>query len=136
MRTQDNGKNRKFFSLPDIFVLGIVLLCTAIGFVLLFLPKAEGELYAEIKVHGELVNTVSLNSVSAPYEISVEGDLPVVLYVTPKGICFKESECPDRLCVNRGVISKSGESAVCLPAAVSLRIVAKNLPPSVDVVTG
>ncbi len=136
MKASGERKKRRFFSLPDIFVLGFALLCTALGFVFLLMPKGEGELFAEIKIHGELFKTVELTSVENPYEIPVEGDLPVTIEVAPEGIRFKESKCPDKLCINRGAINKSGESAVCLPAAVSIRIVSKNSSPQVDAVMG
>ncbi|MCD8108413.1 MAG: NusG domain II-containing protein [Oscillospiraceae bacterium] len=69
----------------------------------------SGETYAEVSLSG-----------SKKVEIPVEGLLTVVIdggevYVT-------DSTCPDGLCERSGAISKSGESIVCLPNGVVVKI--------------
>ena len=38
------------------------------------------------------------------------------------GVCVCASDCPGLDCVHRGVITRSGESIVCLPARIVIRI--------------
>ncbi len=69
----------------------------------------NGETYAEVALSG-----------SKKVEIPVDGFLTVVIedgevYVT-------DSTCPDGLCEKSGAISKSGESIVCLPNGVVVKI--------------
>ena len=35
---------------------------------------------------------------------------------------MKDADCPDRLCVKQGSISKNGESIVCLPHKVIVTV--------------
>ena len=52
-----------------------------------------------------------------------------------------EADCPDSLCVNMGRISRSGQSIICLPHQVVVRIVDDSAAETqgvddVDIVTG
>lgn len=40
------------------------------------------------------------------------------------GIAVTESDCPNRDCVHTGVITRGGESIVCLPAHIVVRLLA------------
>ena len=40
----------------------------------------------------------------------------------PDGLCVSESDCPNQDCVRSGVISKSGQSIVCLPARIVIEL--------------
>ena len=48
--------------------------------------------------------------------------LSVTLRVEGGRIRFEESGCPDKVCVHTGWLSRSGQTAACLPAGVILRI--------------
>lgn len=54
-------------------------------------------------------------------------DLPVSEHVTlrvePGRICFTQSDCPDGLCVKSGWLSRPGETAVCLPERITIRVI-------------
>lgn len=38
------------------------------------------------------------------------------------GVCVTDADCPNRDCVRSGVITKGGESIVCLPARIAIRL--------------
>lgn len=70
---------------------------------------------------------ISLNSstyaevpLSQDAEIDVDGILTVMIDGGEVYVC--ESTCPDGLCESMGKISESGESIVCLPNGVVVRI--------------
>ena len=48
------------------------------------------------------------------------GDSP--LLSAPDGLCVSESDCPNQDCVRSGVISKPGQSLVCLPARIVIEL--------------
>lgn len=51
-----------------------------------------------------------------------EGKLTVILEVQDGRIHFKQSECPDQICVNAGWLENVGDTATCMPAGVSVTI--------------
>lgn len=124
--TDCNNSKRKYFTPWDLLPLTVVLLAFVMGLGLLAFSRSEGELTAVISVRGEVYCEIPLASVSEPYELAVEGDGTAVLSVSSQGVAFKTSDCPDKLCVNTGLLTRSGESAVCLPARVSVKIVSDN----------
>lgn len=50
------------------------------------------------------------------------------------GVCVASSDCPTQDCVHTGTISRGGQSIVCLPARLSVRLVGGD--GSVDAVIG
>lgn len=64
-------------------------------------------------------------SLSQPSEFSVSGadDLTLTIQIENGRVRVSHSDCPDRLCVHSGWLSQSGQAAVCVPAAVSVRII-------------
>lgn len=46
----------------------------------------------------------------------------VTLRVEDGKIRFLESDCPDRICVNSGWLSRAGQTAACVPAGITVRI--------------
>ena len=63
---------------------------------------------------------IELNSVNEPYEIEIDGEIPVTISIERDGACFVQSDCRDKICVKTGKLTKPGQSAVCLPAGVSI----------------
>ena len=113
---------RKYFALWDLIVLSAVVLFVVLGIVRMLLPKETQGLVAVVKVKGEVVSRIELENVAEPYEVTLEGEGGVVLCVSPTGVWFKDSDCPDKLCVNTGKLTYAGQSAVCLPARVSVSL--------------
>ena len=126
---------RPYFKFKDIFIILFVLLIGIGGFVLLS-TQSSGEMpyEAQIRVNNRIYKTIELSNIKEPYEIKVEGDIEVTLEISSKGVRFKESECPDKLCIHSGLIS-SGQSAACLPAGVSVKV-SGNSQNAVDAVAG
>lgn len=121
-------EKRKYFRLSDLLVVGLVLLFAVMSFLLAFPFDKSENLSCEIAVSGRVVKTVDLSQVSETYSYTVEGKLPVTLEVSRDGVRFLEADCPDKLCVNMGKITREGQSVVCLPAQVSIRIVGTGSP--------
>lgn len=126
---------RHYFKKADISILVLVLLVAVLGFFIIFLSSAgQAPTCAEIRVNAKLVETVDLTKVIEPYEITVNGSLPVTLRISKEGVEFLESECTDKLCIHWGLIG-AGESAACLPAGVSVSV-KNSTPAEIDALAG
>ena len=81
---------------------------------------------AEIFYESRLVQTVDLGK-KEDRIFSIPQNRHVVFHVFEDGsICFKESDCRDKICIRSGRIDTVGQSAACLPNKIVLKIVRKN----------
>lgn len=123
---KDNFK-RKYFALPDLLLLGIILCVAILGAIKLFVGSDQGELYAVVSVGGQDVQVIRLAEVQEEYTLAVKGynGEESKLLVTCDSVEFLQSPCPDHLCVNTGKLTKAGDSAVCLPLRISIGLVSE-----------
>ena len=98
-----------------LLILAIAALAGAI-FLLTRLPSGEGD-SVEIRIGGELFKVLPLNTDSST---DVGGLCTVVIENGAARV--SESTCSNLLCVNHRPISRSGESIVCLPNGVTVRV--------------
>lgn len=83
---------------------------------------------------GETV--LSLNR-PGTYTFAGKNGLTVQLAVEEGRICFLSSGCPDKICVRSGWLSRTGQTAACLPAGVVVRVeAAASGGSTVDMVAG
>lgn len=115
----------KIFRRKDLI---LILPCLIIaGFILLWYyqqPSAIG--IAVVEKDGQEVCRIDLSKQQKEEIISIGGKMNVKLKVEPGAISFYQSDCPDKICIRTGKLTKPGQSAVCLPGKVSVRIIAKN----------
>lgn len=109
----------RFFGRWDIILaLGLIIISAAT----LFLINANsGKTIAVISIDGSQTERINLTAVKNR-TIPINGAVPVVIETDNGRIRFLSAECPDKLCVRTGWISKAGQTAVCLPARVSITI--------------
>ncbi len=103
-----------------LVVLGLLAACGLL-FWLLF-PKREG-LRALVMVEGETVYTLSLEQVAGEQVLPLDTEPKTWVKVDEEGICFVNSQCPDKICMGYGVLHRAEETAVCLPARAIIRVV-------------
>ncbi len=116
----------KFAKKSDIFLIIAIFIICVLFFVIFKAVNAKPARYAEIYYKSELVRRIDLTE-SKDYTFTVDSKPDVVFHVYANGtICFEKSDCPDKVCVNKGILSKTGESAACLPNSLILKIVAKD----------
>ncbi len=108
-----------FAKKKDIIIVLIILL-VALGLwgIIKFFPKSTADT-AVIKYDGKVAKTVSLDSDT---EFSLKEDPTVKFKVENGAISFVDATCPDKICQNTGFISKSGQTAVCLPKKTVLQL--------------
>ena len=115
IKTEKLKKNREI-----IFIIAVAAAAAVLYFSGLLAPKGGG-VWAVVYVDGEEVKRATL---SAEYtEIPVETPWGENLVVVSGGKAdVIEADCPDKLCVKQGKISKNGETIVCLPHKLVVEI--------------
>lgn len=100
----------------------------------------SGKITADIYQDGELIQSISLDSVEEPYTFTITGDNGCrnEVEVRPGSIGIISADCPDKLCVHQGFIHSSLLPVTCLPNHLVIQIrteenEAKN--DTVDIVT-
>lgn len=114
-------RSRQIFKTKDVILLTALLIVAIVAFFIIH-SKPNENLEAVIVKDNQTYKIINLNEVEQPYQINIDGSIPVIISVEKNSIYFKNSECPDKICVNTGRLSKAGDIAVCLPAKVSIEL--------------
>lgn len=103
-------------------IFGILLITTflAIGASAFLITEAMRE-------DGDTVIVTLNGNKVGEYDLSVDGEYVInggtnILTVKDGKAFMKHADCPDKLCVNQGKISLSGERIVCLPNKVMIEV--------------
>lgn len=107
----------KLFRKADLFLIVAALLAAAALF--LFRPHSEGSLTAFLYENGALVREIRMDALKQPEEVSLAGGR-LTVYAEPAKIQILFSDCPSQTCVHTGVLTKSGDTAVCVPNRVTV----------------
>ena len=97
------------------FAFIFVLLSLAL-LIYLILPENKGATF-EIWIDGQLFSSHSLNKKSS---FNLENGVKIVC--NGASVYFEHSDCPDKVCVNTGKISLTGQWAACLPNKTVIKI--------------
>jgi hypothetical protein len=111
--------DRRFFAVRDVLILLFVVLPLCAYYLYASRVSRGGGGYAEISVDGSVDAVISLDG-DAVY--SPEGMPAVRIAVRGGAVGFVSSDCPDKICVRSGFLRIPGQSAVCLPNRVVLRV--------------
>jgi hypothetical protein len=86
-------------------------------------PQVNSSHLAVIRVRGKIVREIDLSSNKKNSAFIVHGRLGAsTVEVAGKRIRMKEASCPEHLCVRQGWIEKPGESIICIPGEIVIRI--------------
>ncbi len=114
------------FFMGDIVVYLTILLLVALSFLLLKSNSSEDKPIAVITKNGVELYRIDLEKATGPKEIKIEGTVTSLIEVEEGKIRFKDSDCPEKICVKTGWISRPGQVAVCLPGGVVIKIIGEN----------
>ena len=109
----------------DFFVYLFVLVLIGGSFLGLYSLKVNAaQLQAEILLDGKLVTVIPLSPGMETKEIRVDAGQGRynTVRVAAESISIKEANCPDQICVRWGSIDKPGQTIVCLPHRVVVKI--------------
>lgn len=96
--------------------LALVLLISLVWIFLSARPPGENW-RAEIYQDGDLLYSIPLGDLSAPYRFTVTGGNGCTneIELSPEGARICSASCPDKLCVKQGKITNSRLPITCLP---------------------
>lgn len=121
-------KERKLFRRREWIVLSI-LFVLAVGLFLWTRLSPQGTV-AVVEREGEVLLTKDLSQLTGPETVEVSGaatqnapsGFALTIEFSPAGAQVISAACPDKTCQHVGMLTRAGESAVCLPARVVLRL--------------
>ena len=102
-----------------VIIAIIIIICLA--WIFLQDKSAVSGNIAEIRVDNGGVQTQKKKKNT---KITVQGknNITLVVIVDNNSVYVESSECPDKICVNKGKISKENETIVCLPARTIIEV--------------
>lgn len=116
----NHSANKKLIKKRDAVIILIILIIGIMSFTAYKLFSEEGRA-AVVSVDGNIIEILSLTD-SVKTDITVNGIDGVLIDIKNGRIKIKSSECPDKICVNTGYISKVDERIVCLPKKLIIEI--------------
>jgi hypothetical protein len=121
----------------DTIIIIVILLASLFSWLSYQVFFADQSPKAEIYYYSKLVKTVDLGQGTEQW-FSIEQKPNVVFHLFEDGsICFEESNCPHKLCIQPGKLNKPGQFAACLPNGLVLKIIpAKDNNKDADIVIG
>ena len=111
---------RNLIKRSDVFVIFLTLLLIFASFVFFFNAPQQSPV-AVITVDGKTEKEIDL-TLQEDCIITLKTDPVVTLEIKEHKIRFIDSECPDGTCEKMGFLSKSGQTAACIPAKTVVTI--------------
>ena len=101
----------------DRWLIGVLIAGSLIGFGLIFwLGTNHSDRYVSIQVDGVEEKKIPLNGSTEGKEYKITSKFGMNIVVIEKeGVYIREADCPDKLCIHQGKITKPGIPLVCLP---------------------
>lgn len=104
----------------DILLIVVILVIALISFLVkgMFIKDAEE---VAISINGENYGVYDLHK---DKEIDIHNHN--IVEIKDNSVHMKYADCPDKLCIKQGTISKDGEKIVCLPNKTVVEIKSSN----------
>lgn len=109
----------------DIIIIAILLLLSFVPSVFISSKNNSNfsDIYAEIQVAGKVIDKISFSNINEEKEIPIHtkyGDN--IIRISKDGVYMYKADCPDKVCLKDGTITKFGQSLVCLPHKLIIEI--------------
>lgn len=124
-------KRNNLLKKGDIVIIAAVLIVS----ILLIVPSfmSSESVVAVIYVDGEEYERVELKD-GTEKTVVPKTDAQIVIKADNEAIYFESADCPDKLCVKSGKLTRAGETAACLPGGVVISLVGDD--DAQDAITG
>lgn len=103
----------------DFLIITLVIILSA---VIYLFGTSNKDFDVLIYVDGELYEQIDYNSYMNETRNIVSGFGENTVKIDKNGVCVTESTCKDKLDVNSGYINKEGQSIVCLPNRLVIKL--------------
>lgn len=121
----------------DIILIGVILLI-ALGLSLFYFFAAKDAVAEEvvIEVNGEIVKTFSLPQKQlVEYQVKIDEDDYNLIQILGEKVRVVEATCPEQIDVKQGWIARPGQSLVCLPHKLIVKIEGSTSENDVDLIS-
>ena len=115
-----NGRMKRKTLRNDLLLIAALLLAALGLWALLRLTKPAGA-EAVVTVDGETVAVLPLDG-DTVLNVGADRGFSNTVEVSDGRVRVRDADCPDRLCVRQGWLSRDGESAVCLPHKLTVTV--------------
>ncbi len=118
---------KKGDKIAAVLIIGLIIVSTIGAFAYKKYSKASHHI-AVIKQDGKVIKTIDLTEITEKTEIKIpykDKDFNTI-EIEPGRIRFIDGDCPDKICIKTGWISEPGQTAVCLPHKLMIKINGKN----------
>lgn len=123
-------KDRKLFGKLDVLIIAVVLVIfTALALPLLF---QKGDTVATVYYDGKVIEEINLSKNRENRDITAG---KCIIRLEGNEIFFLKSDCPDKICVKSGRLSKGGQFASCVPEKVTVILKGKGAGSEPDAIT-
>ena len=114
---------KRTFGWGDALATAFVLLLAGLSFLLFYGGQSGGALTATVTVEGETIGVYPLVGLEEELLLTPEGlPYPLSIRLTREGAEVAWTDCPGKDCLHTGKITRSGESIVCLPNRLTVRL--------------
>ena len=106
-------------------ILLIISLCILAGlacFLIYFKDDEYSAMQLQVIINGEVTNTYYFEDLANTKE-EIRLEIGNIVVIEDGHVYMKYADCPDGLCIKQGKISREGESIICLPHKLVIRIV-------------
>ena len=113
----------------DLIAIACVLaLAGSLALILLPRMSFDSDLMVEVYQNGRLIRQIPLHEDNS---FTVSGTYENIVLIQNGAVYVSEASCPGNDCVHSGRISRSGQSIICLPNKLEIRISGE---PEVDII--
>ncbi len=125
---KDNWTEPRYkLTIADLIVVVAVILLAAVLSIYLFKSvDSSAARTAIIEQDGKVIRKIDLDSLKGKTEIDLSGEYSTVVIAENGRVSISSSTCRDKVCVKTGWLTKIGQSSVCLPNRVVVRIAGEN----------
>lgn len=115
-----------------VFAL-VLLLAAAVAAPFFFVP--QGALYLEVRQDQQLVRRVRLaDGVQETFTVEGRAGGHNTIEIDGRRVRIREADCHDQVCVRTGWLTRAGQSAVCLPNRLVVKLTGQKASGDVDAI--
>ncbi len=103
----------------DFILIAIAAVCAGL-IMLSFFFKGDEKLCVKVYQNNKVIYTQNLDEIKEPLKYEISGKYNMILLIESDGVTVEKAECPDKICQSNGKLTQSGQSAVCVPAGVTV----------------
>ena len=118
----------------DKILISAIVVLSLLAYVIIYFSGSEDrDKYISVQFNGSEFKRLTFTSKNDSYKYKLDTDEGLnIIEVDGDKVHMTEADCPDKLCIKQGYISKVGEVLVCVPNKVVVEIKSDNSEKELD----